>query len=121
MIDFYFACNEQLLFDVAVTTNDWCLDYSAYPEAKLHAASARALLAGYASVRAFSAAEYGAWPQMLRAAALRTWLGRLGYHHFPRDSELTHPKDHPFSARLLQFHAAHETQNRHLMPLSTPS
>ena len=116
MIDFYFACDEQWLFDVAVTVNDWCLDYSAYPDARLHEANARALLAGYASVRAFTTAEIDAWPQMLRAAALRTWLGRLGYHHFPRDSELTHPKDHPFSARLLHFHTTHESGNRALMP-----
>ena len=119
MIDFYFACNEQLLFDVAVTVNDWCLDYSAYPGAKLHEANARALLAGYGGVRAFTAAEVEAWPQMLRAAALRTWLGRLGYHYFPRDSELTHPKDHPFSARLLNFHSTHESENRALMPMRT--
>ena len=119
MIDFYFACNEQWLFDVAVTVNDWCLDYSAYPEAKLHATNAKALLSGYTSVRNFTSAEIAAWPQMLRAAALRTWLGRLGYHHFPRDSELTHPKDHPFSARLLHFHATHESDNRAL--LSTES
>ncbi len=116
MIDFYFACNEQLLFDVAVTANDWCLDFSAYPEARLHIANARALLSGYASVRAFTDTEIAAWPQVLRSAALRTWLGRLGYHHFPRDSELTHPKDHPFSARLLHFHATHESDNRALMP-----
>ena len=117
MIDFYFACNEHLLFDVAVTANDWCLDYSVYPEAGLNVANARALLAGYASVRAFTGAELVAWPQLLRAAALRTWLGRLGYHHFPQNSELTHPKDHPFSARLLRFHATHESDNRALMPL----
>ncbi len=115
MIDFYFACNEQLLFDVAVTVNDWCLDLSVYPAAKLHADNTRALLAGYASVRAFTAAECAAWPQMLRAAALRTWLGRLGYHYFPRDSELTHPKDHGFAARLLAAHASHERENRALM------
>lgn len=119
MIDFYFACNEQLLFDVAVTVNDWCLDYAVYPAAKLHSDNARALLAGYASVRAFVPAEYAAWPQMLRAAALRTWLGRLGYHYFPRDSELTHPKDHSFSGRLLDFHAAHESQNRSLLPMTS--
>lgn len=118
IIDFYFACNEQLLLDVAVAANDWCLDYSAYPEARLHKANASALLAGYASVRAFKAAELVSWPQVLRAAALRTWLGRLGYHHFPRDSELTHPKDHTFSARLLQFHTTHESENRALMPLT---
>jgi homoserine kinase type II len=119
MIDFYFACNEQLLFDVAVTANDWCLDFSAYPEAKLHEANTRALLTGYSSVRPFTATEVAAWPQMLRAAALRTWLGRLGYHHFPRDSELTHPKDHPFSARLLHFHSTHESDNRAMMPAAS--
>lgn len=117
MIDFYFACNEQWLFDVAVTVNDWCLDYSAYPEAKLHVPNAQALLTGYASVRPYTGREVMAWPQMLRAAALRTWLGRLGYHHFPRDSELTHPKDHAFSARLLQFHATHESHNRALITI----
>ena len=116
MIDFYFACNEQLLFDVAVTVNDWCLDFAAYPAAALSAANARALLSGYASTRRFTPAERMAWPQMLRAAALRTWLGRLGYHHFPRDSELTHPKDHAFAQRLLQGHRSHQQENLALSP-----
>lgn len=115
MIDFYFACDEQLLFDVAVTVNDWCLDFSAYPGANLSDAHTRALLTGYASIRAFTPAERAAWPQMLRAAVLRTWLGRLGYHHFPRDSELTHPKDHPFSARLLKHHVEFAPQHLALM------
>ena len=44
---------------------------------------------------------------MLRRAALRTWLGRLGYNHFPRDSHMTIPKDHEFSRRLLEHHIAH--------------
>ena len=117
MIDFYFACNEQLLFDVAVTANDWCLDFSAYPAAKLDAANTLALLQGYAAVRAFTPGERNAWPQMLRAAVMRTWLGRLGYHHFPRDSELTHPKDHPFSERLLRQHIDHASA--HLAQMAT--
>jgi homoserine kinase type II len=44
---------------------------------------------------------------MLRRAALRTWLGRLGYNYFPRDSHMTIPKDHAFSQRLLEHHIAH--------------
>ena len=115
MIDFYFACQEQLLLDVAITVNDWCLDFSAYPEAGLNEANAVALLTGYASVRAFTDDERDHWPQMLRAAAMRSWLGRLGYYYFPRDSELTHPKDHPFSERLLNFHIEHQHENRALM------
>ncbi len=104
MIDFYFACEEQFLFDVAITVNDWCLDFAAYPQAALDNDKLNQLIAGYASVRPWTAAEHAAWPQMLRAAALRTWLGRLGYHYFPRDSELTHPKDHPFTQKLLTLH-----------------
>lgn len=111
MIDFYFACEEHLLFDLAVAVNDWCLDFSAYPGANLQEANTRALLQGYASIRAFTPGERAAWPQMLRAAALRTWLGRLGYYHFPRDSEVTHPKDHPYSERLLRHHIAFAAQH----------
>jgi homoserine kinase type II len=51
--------------------------------------------------------ERGLWPVMLRRAALRTWLGRLGYNHFPRESEMTIPKDHDFSRRLLEHHVQH--------------
>ena len=118
MIDFYFACQEQLLLDVAITVNDWCLDFSAYPEANINEANAIALLNGYASIRTFTREERDAWPQVLRAAAMRSWLGRLGYHYFPRDSELTHPKDHPFSERLLNFHIKHQHENRaHMLPV----
>jgi homoserine kinase type II len=116
MIDFYFACNEQLLWDVAITVNDWCLDFSAYPSAKLHCGNTRALLAGYSSVRRLTLAEREAWPQMLRAAALRTWLGRLGYHYYPRSSTLTHTKDHPFSENLLRYFVAHGDETRALLP-----
>lgn len=115
MIDFYFACHDHLLWDVAITVNDWCLDLQAYPEARLDLANTRALLSGYASVRAFTAEERVQWPRMLRAAALRTWLGRLGYHYYPRSSSLTHSKDHPFSERLLRYHITNaDTARAHM-------
>ena len=43
---------------------------------------------------------------MLRRAALRTWLGRLQYNHFPLAAEMTIPKDHAFARRLLEHHVA---------------
>ncbi len=116
MIDFYFACHDHLLWDVAITVNDWCLDFAAYPAAKFDDAKLSALLAGYAGVRAFVPAEREAWPQMLRAAALRTWLGRLGYHYYPRASTLSHTKDHPFSERLLRFHVKNHDRAQQLFP-----
>jgi homoserine kinase type II len=118
MIDFYFACHDILLWDVAITVNDWCLNFSAYPNADLDAKNVHALLTGYATVRPFTHIERAHWPQMLRAAALRTWLGRLGYHYYQRTSTLTHAKDHPFSERLLTHHIAYAAYNLSLFPES---
>jgi len=63
--------------------------------------------AGYETLRPLESFERELWPVMLRRAALRTWLGRLGYNYFPRDSHMTIPKDHEFSRRLLEHHVAH--------------
>jgi homoserine kinase type II len=103
VIDFYFACDDALLYDVAIGVNDWCVT----PEGLLDVARARAFVHGYAHLRPLEDLERELWPAMLRRAALRTWLGRLGYNHFPRDSEMTIPKDHAFSRRLLERHIDH--------------
>ncbi|MFZ2290407.1 MAG: homoserine kinase, partial [Halopseudomonas yangmingensis] len=60
------------LYDVAITVNDWCLD----AQQRLQPELARALLAGYAAIRPFSAHEADLWPAVLRLAALRFWLSR---------------------------------------------
>jgi homoserine kinase type II len=103
VIDFYFACDDALLYDVAIAVNDWCVN----PDATLDHARARAFIHGYDSLRPLEDSEEELWPVMLRRAALRTWLGRLGYNLFPRDSHMTIPKDHEFSRRLLQHHVEH--------------
>ena len=48
-------------------------------------------------------------PELECPAALRTWLGRLGYNHFPQAGEMVIKKDHAFSERLLRHHIAHAT------------
>ena len=103
VIDFYFACDDVLLYDVAIGVNDWCVN----PDATLDVERTHAFIAGYERNRPLEDLERELWPTMLRRAALRTWLGRLGYNYFPRDSHMTIPKDHAFSRRLLEHHVGH--------------
>ena len=92
VIDFYFAGVDCLLFDLAVCANDWCLIDTERDRA-LDPARVRAMLQAYAALRPFSALERGAWPVMLRAAALRFWLSRLHDFHLPRAGVLVHAHD----------------------------
>ena len=89
IIDFYFAGDDCLLFDLAVTLNDWCSDDAG----ELVAEKAEAMLGAYHGERALSAAEQRAWPLMLRGAALRFWLSRLYDFHLPRGGEMVHTHD----------------------------
>ena len=62
VIDFYFACTDALLYDVAITVNDWCMDAGSV----LNEERCAALLDAYRQARPFTAMERGAWPVMLR-------------------------------------------------------
>ncbi|WP_215778802.1 homoserine kinase [Paludibacterium sp. B53371] len=99
-IDFYYACNDVLIYDVAIAVNDW----ARLPDGSIDAGLARAFLQGYQSVRPFSAAESSAWPLMLRAAALRFWVSRLLDLHHPMPGSLTYTKDPDVFRQLLLAH-----------------
>lgn len=92
VLDFYFAGEDCLLFDLAVAANDWCADATQMAE----------LVAGYESVRPLVAGEREAWAALRRAAALRFWLLRLEVRHFPRPGAVVTVKDPDHFSRLLQ-------------------
>lgn len=92
VIDFYFAAVDCWLLDCAVCANDWCL-VDSDADRRLDPAKTRALLASYHATRALTALERGAWPVLLRAAALRFWLSRLYDYHLPRPGVLVHAHD----------------------------
>lgn len=99
LLDFYFAGEDVLLFDLAVAANDWCADAAMLGE----------LIAGYQLVRPLTAAEREAWLPVRRAAALRFWLLRLDVRHRPRvGSVVTIKNPDAFRRLLTRFRLAPE-------------
>lgn len=100
VIDFYYACHDYLLFDLAVICNDWTFDHAGQyvPE------HWQAFAAAYDRRRTLTDAEHAGWPAMLRAAALRFWASRLIDYHFPMDGDVTHIHDPSPFERLLRAH-----------------
>ena len=100
VIDFYFACNDSLAYDLAVCLNAWCFE----PPAAFNITKAQALLRGYQSVRPLTAGELAAVPVLARGACLRFLLTRL-YDWLHRDpAALVRPKDPLDYLARLNFH-----------------
>lgn len=89
IIDFYYACHDVLLYDLAVAVNDWCGNN----DFGLDKDKVTTFLNAYHQHRPLTINEQDFWPVMLRAGALRFWLSRLYDKHFPRAGELVHIKN----------------------------
>jgi homoserine kinase type II len=100
LIDFYFACNDALAYDIAISLNAWCFETNC----QFNATKGRALLKGYDSVRKLNAAERDALPLLARGAAMRFLLTRsYDWLNTPKDA-LVARKDPLDYVRRLRFH-----------------
>jgi homoserine kinase type II len=100
LIDFYFACNDALAYDLAVCLNAWCFD----ADGAFDILRGMALISGYERVRPLDAAEVAALPALARGAALRFMLTRLvDWLNVPVGAKVA-PKDPLEYLRKLRFH-----------------
>jgi homoserine kinase type II len=105
IIDFYFACNDALAYDIAVCLNAWCFDASSAFEP----AKGGALLKGYDSIRPLNDRERDAMPILARGAAMRFLLTRsYDWLNTPKDA-LVARKDPADYVRRLAFHQSVES------------
>ncbi|MXO74886.1 homoserine kinase [Altererythrobacter aerius] len=102
MIDFYFACNEAMAYDLAVTHAAWSFarDGSAF-----HADVGRALVEGYESVRPLTAPERRALPLLAEGACLRFVASRAEDWLEGPPGALVERKDPMAFMRRLHFYA----------------
>ncbi len=75
ILDFYELNKDEFLFDIAITTNDFCTEY---PNIILNQEKAKAYLEAYQSIRVLTADELACIDIYLAIAACRFWLMRLG-------------------------------------------
>ena len=88
-IDFYYACEGNFMYDLAIAINDWARTASHVLDKGL----ADGFMQGYESVRPLSEAERSYYSVAQRAACVRFWVSRLLDFHFPQEGEMTFIKD----------------------------
>lgn len=102
LIDFYFACNDALAYDIAICLNAWCFE----PDFSFNVTKSRALLRGYESIRPLSGEEKDAMALLARGAALRFLLTRC-YDWLNTPAGAVVKKHDPREyVRRLRFHQA---------------
>ena len=100
VIDFYFACEDALAYDLAVCLNAWCFE----PRGAFNLTKGMALIAGYEAVRALTDDERHALPMLARGAAMRFLATRLADWKATPAGALVKPKDPLEYADRLEFH-----------------
>ncbi|WP_334174885.1 homoserine kinase [Pseudoxanthobacter sp.] len=102
LIDFYFACDDFLAYDLAICLNAWCFE----PDGAFNFTKGQALLTAYCRERPLGPAEVAALPVLARGAAVRFLLTRL--HDWLRvpPGALVVPKDPLEYLGKLRFHRA---------------
>lgn len=100
VIDFYFACNDFYVYDLAIMLNSWCFEL----DGSYNITKGQAVIQAYRAARSLSEAEIAALPVLMRGAALRFLLTRTYDWLNPDPNALVRPKDPREYSKKLRFH-----------------
>lgn len=100
LIDFYFACNDYLAYDLAICLNAWCFE----ADLTFNLTKARNMITAYQKTRPLSTEEAEALPLLCAGAAMRFLLTRLHDWLNRVEGALVTPKDPVQYLRRLRFH-----------------
>ena len=100
VIDFYFACNDALAYDLAICLTAWCFEH----DGSFNITKARALLQAYNEVRPLEKSELAALPLLARGSAMRFLLTRLYDWLNHQQGALVSPKNPIEYVKRLRFH-----------------
>lgn len=100
IIDFYFACHDFWMYDLAIVLNAWCFEH----EREFNMTKARLFLSAYNEVRPITEAEWHALPILSSGAAMRFLLTRTHDWCNPVADALVKPKDPLEYLHKLRFH-----------------
>lgn len=100
MIDFYAACHDLFVYDLAICMNSWCFENTH----EFNVTKARAMLQGYCKARNLTAAERNALPIIAVGAALRFLCSRLYDYVHRVEGAVVITKDPIEYLNKLRFH-----------------
>jgi homoserine kinase type II len=100
VIDFYFACNDAYVYDLAIMLNAWCFEL----DGSFNITKGQSVINAYRAGRALSDDEIHALPVLMRGAALRFLLTRTYDWLNPDPNALVRPKDPREYSKKLRFH-----------------
>lgn len=109
LIDFYFACNDMLAYDISICMNAWCFE----KDGSYNVTKGLALLKGYQSVRPLTDPEREALPILAQGSAMRFFLTRIYDWLTVPDGAFVIKKDPLEYLKKVRFHAKVKTASEY--------
>ena len=107
IIDFYFACNDFIAYELALTANDWCFN----KDGIFNVDNFNSLIMGYNNISSLNYEEKASMNVLFRGAAVRILVTRLYDKIFHPNEGLNELKDPKEYIKILKWHQENKDLN----------